>query len=328
MHRHTDAPARTRIALAAALAGGLFLTACGGGGSSDEQQQPLTQSEATAYAADGVQSSNGSASSADAIFDTTQTVASASVTAAAAASDRMHALGATGIVDVQVPCDTSGTATVTISGSTVESQLNGHLDAGEHYNVSFAQCSGPLGVATLNGSVELDVTNVSTTASGTTTAANLAVNKLTLAYADGSVVLDGAASLSRVATATTTTSTFSASSISLASTYKSRSANFTISDAEITRVVTAAGSTLTGHHTLSGTANGRDFSIAVSTTGGVTYDAFGNPVAGQWTTKRGNATIVSVLANGIVILTDDEGSNGTIDATWTITLAQLLAASN
>jgi hypothetical protein len=240
----------------------------------------------------------------------------------------MHALGATGIVNVQVPCDTSGTATVTITGGTAESQLNGHLDAGEHYTVTFAQCSGPLGVATLNGGVELDVTNVSTTATGTTTAANLAVNKLTLAYADGSVVLDGAASLSRVATATTTTSTFSANSISLASTYKSRSANFTVSDAEITRTVTAVGSTLTGHHTLSGTANGHDFSIAVSTTGGVTYDAFGNPVAGQWTTKRGNATIVSVLAAGTVILTDDEGSDGTIDATWKITLAELMAASN
>ena len=335
MHRPSSTHVRTRIALAAAVASGLFLAACGGGGDSSSQQ-PLTQAQATADAANGAEMGSGSASSVDTIFDTTQTIATASVTAAAAS--RAHAEGATGIVDVVVNCAGGGTATITISGGTLETQLNGRFDAGEHYSLSFAQCSGRLGLAQVNGGVEMDIVNVATTATGSTTSATLNLSNLSVAFPGGSVTYNGAENLSRVVVngdnlATTTTSTLTSDHIGIAATYNSRSANFVLSNVDVARTVDAVagiptGSSISGHHTLNGSANGQDYSYTVSTNGGVSYDATGTPVSGSWTTLRPDATIVTTVADAMVTITVDEGNNGSIDSTWTFPIAQLVAAAD
>ena len=57
------------------------------------------------------------------------------------------------------------------------------------------------------------------------------------------------------------------------------------------------------------------------------YDASGALVSGAWTVARPNATIATTVANGIVVMTVDDGSDGTIDHTWTFTTAQLNAAA-
>ena len=120
-------------------------------------------------------------------------------------------------------------------------------------------------------------------------------------------------------------------SATLATVFNSRTGSFTLSNLDATRTVSSAAGVATasqysGHHTLSGTANGRTFSMTVSTTGNVSYDATGALVSGAWTVVRPLVTISTTLANGTVIVTVDDGNNGTIDHTWTFPAATLNSA--
>ncbi len=57
------------------------------------------------------------------------------------------------------------------------------------------------------------------------------------------------------------------------------------------------------------------------------YDATGALASGAWTVVRPDATIATTVADGTVIITVDDGSNGSIDHTWTFPTAQLNAAA-
>jgi hypothetical protein len=65
----------------------------------------------------------------------------------------------------------------------------------------------------------------------------------------------------------------------------------------------------------------------MSTTGDLNYDATGALLSGAWTVVRPSATIATTVANGTVVITVDDGSNGTIDHTWTFPLTSLEAAA-
>ena len=330
----------TLIAGATAVACSLMLAACGGG-SGDSSAPPtneVTQTEATADASNGQQSGSGSASALDDVFDTTQALAVAGASAATASgtSDRARAEAAgTPITNATLDCAGGGTATLSIAGGTLASQLNGQFDAGERYTVVYAQCRGQAGYAQLDGSVELDIVSISTDTTPVTTA-TLAMTALSVSSSLGSMTLDGAATLARSTSTdgnvTTTTTHVSADRLALATAFNARSGSFALSGVDWTRSVTAiagvvTGSTFEGHHTLSGNANGFAFSQAVSTTGAVTCDAVGAPVAGQWSTVRPESTLATTLAAGVVTITLDVGSNGSIERTWTFPLAQLDAAA-
>jgi hypothetical protein len=79
--------------------------------------------------------------------------------------------------------------------------------------------------------------------------------------------------------------------------------------------------------TLAGSADGRTLSLTFATAGNVTHGANGTLVSGAWTVVRPDATIATTVANGLVVMTTDDGSDGTIDHTWTFTTAQLEAAA-
>jgi hypothetical protein len=118
----------------------------------------------------------------------------------------------------------------------------------------------------------------------------------------------------------------------MATAWNGRSGSFTVSNLDVTRVMNwaggvPAGSTLSGHHDLTGTANGRPIDVSVATTGSVTYDALGTPVSGAWTSVRTDATVATVIANGVATITVDDGNDGSIDHTWIIPVSQLLAAA-
>ena len=334
-------PARFALrSLPAALACGLLLAACGGGGGdapSTGTATPLSQPDATADSANSSQTGTDVAASLDTVYDTTAVLAQATAVPATAPSDRMHAQAAGApIANATVNCAGGGTATLTISGGTLASQLDGQLDAGEHYSVAYAHCTGAAGYAQLDGGVEMDVVSVADTSTPATTAVNLAITHLTLTLPSGNAVLDGSATLSRTTAVaggvTTTTSHASVPSATLATDFNARSGSFTLSDLDATRTVQSVAGVMTasqysGHHALSGTANGRTFSMSVATTGNVSCDATGALVSGQWTVMRPHATIVTVVANGTVVLTVDDGNDGTIDHTWTFSRAQLDATA-
>jgi hypothetical protein len=331
-----------RLATAAALACGVLLSACGGGdGAPPATTTPLSQSDATADAANATSTGADTASAMDTVIDTTSALALATAQPANAAADRVHALAAdasaaAALTNVTVNCAGGGTATLSITGGTAASELNGQLDAGEHYSVAYAQCTGQAGYAQLDGSVEMDVVSADHGTSPATLSVNLTVTGLSLTLPAGSATLDGTATVSRnVATAggtTTTTSHVTVPGATLATRFNSRSGTFTLSDLDATRTLAAvagvtAASQYTGHHTLSGTADGRTFSMSVSTTGNVSYDATGALVSGQWTVVRPKATVATVVANGTVVITVDDGNDGTIDHTWTLPVRQLDAAA-
>ncbi len=336
-----------RLATAATLACGVLLTACGGGGDSAPPVQtvaPLSQPDAMADSANSSDTGNDTASAMDTVLDTTSALAATTATVASASSDRVQVQSASteaaptaaGVANVTVNCAGGGTATLSITGGTAASELNGQLDAGEHYSVAYAQCTGAAGYAQLNGSVEMDVTAADHTTTPATLAVSLTVAHLALSLPSGIATLDGTATISRSVVAsggtTTTTSHVTVPSATLATAFNSRSGTFTLSNLDATRTLTSVAGVTTasqynGHHTLSGTANGRTFSMTVATTGNVNYDATGTLVSGAWTVVRPTATIATTLANGTVILTVDDGNDGTIDHTWTFTAAQLNAAA-
>ena len=333
-----------RLAIAAALACGTLLTACGGGGGSDAPPPTtvtsLSQADATADAANANATGSSTASAVDSVVDTTSALAQAVAQAAATATtDRSRAQGApvnTPVTNLSVDCAGGGTATLSISGGTPATELNGQLDAGEHYSVTYAQCTGRAGWALLNGSVEMDVTAADQGTTPTTLAVSLTVTSLALTLPYGSATLDGTATVSRTVVttngATTTTSNVTVPSATLATMFNARSGSFTLSNLDATHTLTSVagvttGSQYAGSHTLSGTANGRTFSYTVSTTGNVNYDATGALASGAWTVVRADATIATTVANGTVIITVDDGNNGTIDNTWTFPTSQLSAAA-
>ncbi len=338
----------TSLATAAALACGVLLSACGGGGGDTPRSPtvtPTSQPDATADSANASSTGEGTASAIDSVIDTTSSLAlSVQQPTDASASGRMQVLSAKPsanpsdppFTNVTVDCAGGGTATLSITGGTLASEANGQLDAGEHYSVTYAQCSGHAGWAQLNGSVEVDVAAAGHATSPATLAVNVTVTNLALSLPSGSATLNGTATASRsVVTAngtTTTTSHVTVPSATLATAFNARSGTFTLSSLDATRTLTSVNGTTTasqydGHHTLSGTANGRTFSLNVSTTGNVNYDASGALVSGAWTVVRPNATIATTVANGVVIMTVDDGNDGTIDHTWTFTTAQLDAAA-
>lgn len=335
---------RHRLALVA-LASCALLAACGGGGGDDKGDPvtPLSQSDATADAANASSTGSDTAAALDTLVDTATALAPVLAATAAASPERARVESArpettpaAPSISGTVACPGGGTATMTVIGGSLELLRNGQLDLGEDYKVTYAQCSGGAGLAKLDGSVEMVVTAADRASSPSSVAVNLTVTHLVLSLPAGDATLAGSATLSRsVATTggtTTTTSHVSVPSATLATAFNSRTGSFTLSDLDATRVVTSVDGVTTasqynGHHTLAGTAWGRTFSMTVATTGNVDRDANGTLVSGAWTVVRPHATVATTIANGLAVITVDDGNDGTIDHSWTFPAAQLAAAA-
>jgi len=308
-----------------ALACGIMLSSCGGGGGGGTAPvlavPTLSQLDATATSANAASTGEDTALAVDSVIDRTSALALA-----------MPA----GVVSATVACAGGGSATLSISGGTLAGELDGQLDAGEHYSIVFAQCGDSAGSGRLNGSAEMEVVSADRSTSPQTLALRLSVNHLELAQPSGTVTLDGTASASRSVTTgngmTTTVSHISVPSATLATAFNGRGAQFTVSDLDATRTVTSVDGVTTasrfdGHMTLTGSADGRSLSLTFATTGNMTHDGSGALVSGTWTVVRPDATITTTVANGLVFMTADDGNDGTIDHTWTSTTAELEAAA-
>ena len=346
-------PMYRALIAATAVSAGVLLAACGGGGgggSSPPAPAPtpaVSEADATGDASNAAQAGNTGTASLDAIFDATQALA-VTVAATPSAAARTNAQGVrrpqdgiTTVTDVSVTCAGGGTATVTIGGGTLTTERNGVFDAGETYTITYAQCAGQLGLATLNGEVELDITSVtggqnSIEPTTVVAAISMPMGAVSMTLPQGTITANGSATLSRTSitagTTTTTTSTIANGSLAVTTAFNARSGSYTISNLAATRVVTATTgqpttSTYSGTHTLSGTANGRTFQLTATTAGALAFDANGLPTSGDWTVVRTDATIHSVLADGTVVMTVDDGNDGTIDNTYTFDVGTLDAAA-
>ena len=327
------APALALSVLAAAL-----LAACGGGGS--DGRVGLDDATATMYAANAAQIGSDATGVADAGVLAAQAMVAAGA-GVMASDDRMsaQATGAQPLGTSTKPCPGGGSATVSITGGTPESEANGKLDTGEVYQVSYAACAGAAGLDQLDGTLAMTVLaasgdsangalSLSTTATGlmlTTPRGTATLNGST--QRDYSVATDSDGTVHLGSHLVTTPSA------TLATNYNARASLFTLSATDIQRTATLVGgvlqsSTIMGTHTLAGVLPNATFSFTVATTGGVTtYGPDGRPTAGVWTITLPENIVAVTIANALATITIDHGKDGTIDRPITVTLPQLVGSA-
>jgi hypothetical protein len=325
-----------RPALALTLLGLATLTACGGGGSDSGTSTGTSADEATAYAANATLMSESATSALDASVLAAQGVVTAQAVAASSAPDTnalstadSEATRPAAVASVPVACAGGGSATLTITGGSALSVLNGQLDAGEVYQLSFAACRGAAGAASINGSLAMTVQ----AATATELSLALVATDLAVALPQGGVTLAGSTtrqvSVATLANGTTQlTSRFSSPGVTLSTQFNSRSSVFTLSAVDVTRqsvwsLGLPVSSTVNGTHTLAATLPNGAFNYTVSTQGSVSYSAAGVPTAGAWTVTLPKTLIGVTVANAIAAITVDDGKDGTIDRTFSVPVARL-----
>jgi hypothetical protein len=330
---------RTRACVfAVSVLGAAVLAACGGGSAADSTSSAdaIDDSTATAYAANATQIGSDTVSVADgAVLAAQAMIAAGAGTSASADRATMESTDATPLISSTKACPGGGTATVSITGGTTASQLNGKLDAGEVYTLSFAACTGAAGIGQLDGSMAMTVETATGDSANGTLALSMTATNLSLNLPLGGAVLNGSTERQyTVATASDgtvhLTSHFVSPSLTLATHYNARASSFTLSAADITRTATLVGgalqsSTVSGTHTLTAVLPNTSFSYTVATTGGATtYGADGRPTAGMWTITLPKSSITVTIANGTATIAIDLGKDGTIDRTITVPVATLV----
>jgi len=314
-----------------------LLSACGGGGGDDDSTAVDTN---TSEAANATEIGSGATDALDTSVMTAQAVVTTEAAASAAATGTTaQALSAStsgqaqpaAVASVPVTCPGGGSATLTITGGTPASVLNGTLDSGEVYQITFNACRRAAGVAAVTGTMGMTVQSATADAMGL----DLSTTALAVTLPRGDATLNGNSTvlLARSTDANgvvTQSSQWTSPSITLATQLNARSSTFTLSAVAITRQSTWLGdalqsSSLNGTHTLSATLVNGSFSYTVATQGTVSYTADGLPSAGTWAVTLPTRQLGITVANGTATLTTDLGKDGTIDRTVTVPVNQLAA---
>jgi hypothetical protein len=289
-----------------------LLAACGGGGDSNAEG-PATS--------DTAQSVSGSSLM---LGETTSA-------AHATALNATLAVVAAGQATQTIACAGGGSATFLVSGGTVPGMLNGVLDAGEHYAITFNQCRSSTGGSTVDGALTLDVV----TATASTLVVNTSTQALTVVQPDRTLTLNGSSTLSRnVATngsTVVTTERWQSPQISFVSSRNGRNTGLVISNVDLTRTVTTVngaitGSTSSGSFTLALVGVG-GWTATFSTNGTASYDANGVPLQGSWLLVLPRDRIGLVIAAAIATVTVDHGLDGSIDRTYVFPVGTLTASA-
>jgi hypothetical protein len=324
-------------ALALSTVAAALLGACGGGGGdASASVASIDDPTATLYAADATQVGSDALTTADSAVLAAQAMigAGAGVSSIGARATPESA-DASPLASSTRACPGGGTVTVSITGGTLASQVNGRLDAGEVYAVTFAACAGAGGVAQVDGAMAMTVLSASGDSANGALSVSLTATHLALALPRGGATLDGSVTRSFIVATDADgsvhlTSRYTTPSLTLATRYNARSSTFVLSDADITRTATFAGGALqssgvNGTHTIAATLPNASFGCTVATNGGATYAADGTPTAGQWTITLPNTTIVVTIGGATATLALDRGRDGTIDRSFTVPVSQLVA---
>jgi hypothetical protein len=317
------------------------LAACGGGGSdaaSSSSAASIDDATATTYAANATQIGSDTMDVADSAVLGAQALIAAGV-GVSSSDDRATAMGvdAQPLVASTRTCPGGGSATVSITGGTPETQVNGKLDTGEIYQVRFAACAGAARFATLDGTLAMTVESVAGDSANGALSLSLTATNLSLTLPHGVAMLNGSTERQySVSTDTDGTvhlsSHFTSPSLTLATHYNARASSFTLSNADIVRTATLVdgvlqSSTISSSHTLSATLPNASFSYTVATIGGATYAADGTPTGGQWTITLPQTIVGVTISGGMATITIDRGKDGTIDRTITVPVPQLVSTA-
>ena len=339
----TDLHAATPSQCAAVLVTSTLLVAllagCGGGGDAATATSPsdaIDDPTATLYAADATQIGSDAFTTADGAVLAAQAVIGSGAGVSAGADSAVEKSSAVSLqASSPLACPGGGSATVSITGGTPASRLNGQLDAGEVYSVVFAACSGAAGIGQIDGTLAMTVVSASGNSANGALSVSLTATRLALALPRGGATLDG--SVTRAFGVATNadgsvhlTSRYTTPSLTLATRYGMRSSTFVLSNVDVTRTATLAGGALQssgigGNHTITATLPNASFGYTVATSGGATYSADGSPTSGLWTITLPNTTITVTVSGTTATVALDRGKDGTIDRSFTVPVAQLVA---
>jgi hypothetical protein len=291
----------------AGLAGGLLL-ACGGGSGSDDA---LSSEVAQGYAADASAMPVTTASG----LDTATVLLEAGLSSTTALS---------------APCAGGGTVTWAISGGTLAQQFNGRLDAGETYQVIYANCRGTTPGMALDGRATLTVNAYSATSSDLTSDLTFATSALQLTTPEGRYLLDGSVREQRSSTATTgggtqTTVALSSSRVLLSSSVGGRVGSYEITALAwtVNRTQDATGQLTARTHqgTLNLAANTPRrpaATLQVATQGVLVLGSDGYAAQGSFSVATNQDLLAVSYGGNVVTITLDLGRDGRIDRSWTL----------
>lgn len=288
----------------------LLAAACGGGGSDAAATAPVTDGTAQAMSANSTVMHEDGAASADMLVATTQAVV------------------AGGSASQTIACAGGGTAVFTVTGGSVAGVVNGQLDAGEVYAVTYTACRGAAGWAALDGTATLTVVSNA----GGALQVDTATRGLVVTLPQRTLTWDGSSTITRSVVAAganaTTTTRWVSPQITVTSRRNARTASFTLSAVDLTRSITTTNGVVSarsgsGTHTMSAVLPNASWSITVATQGAVGFDANGIPTQGSWTVTLPNNRIGVSVVPGTATITIDHGPDGTIDRTIVISTGTL-----
>lgn len=293
----------------------LLLSACGGGGGNDD-----TSGGSTAVSDSTVQAM--SANSSVAMEDGTE-----AATTLVTTTETVVAAGSAGQT---ITCPGGGSASYSVTGAPLATLVNGQLDAGEVYSLSFSACRSSSGSAALDGSATLTVTAASTT--GVTV--QTSTSQLQTTLPQRVLTLNGTSTVALASssngTSTTTSAHWSASQITLTSVRNARTSTLQLGGVDLTRSVTSSAGVVSatsssGTCTVNATLPNGSWSMTLATQGAVSYDSSGVPTQGAWTITLPYNRIGVSISPASATLSVDHGADGSIDRTITLTPAELAA---
>lgn len=298
----------TRLALIPAAALLALLAACGGGG--EDAGTPVT----------GVTDTQAQAMSVNSAV-----VPSETTDATTALLSTTQAVVASGTASQSFNCAGGGTALFTATGSNLG---NGQLDAGEVYNVTYTDCRGSAGAASLNGTATLTVVSAAAGAVEVTTS----TSGIVVTLPQRVLTLNGTSTLSQTVVTsgatTTTTNHWTSPQIVVTSQRNTRSSTFTLTGIDITRSITTTNGVITarshsGTHTMNAVLPNGTWTVTTATQGVVSFDANGVPTQGDWTITLPNNRILVSVVPGTITVKLDFGADGSIDKTIVITTGDI-----
>jgi hypothetical protein len=319
-----------------------LLTACGGGGSDEVSPPPTALDTAARYAAHGSLAVAEGGAAVDIAVQTAQAIiaAQASTVATATATTRSAAAASPAAASIApsttLACAGGGAVRVSASGPTLAGLYNGSLDPGEAYALSFTDCRGSAGAATVNGSLTLAAAEVGTGSLNLL----LTAEALSVALPRGSITVDGSLGYSAIDAlpdggdgSSLRESSLTSSQLTLRTRRGSGQQSFTVTALAVQRSSLWAGgllqsSTMNGSARFTAALGDTSYTATLTTAGSTRYAADGLPTGGSWTLALPNSLLGLTIAATSATLTVDDGRNGSIDRMVTVPVSVLVAAAD
>lgn len=331
-----------------AMCAGAALVACGGGGNGTPESTASAATSSmdidtsTNVASTAAQNSTDVAALVDASVLTVEALNAVAPTVVNAADQaRSTSLSTSAAlltetptsVSLPMPCAVAGQVTLTISGVPLAQLLNGRLDAGEQYELSFDACRTVIGQPVFNGKLHLSV--VANTSMGHTL--GWTATGLTGTVSLGQLQVDGTATREFLQSTDSSGAVLhhshvTATTLSLQSTYNGHARASTLDKLDLTRDSRwindfPVSAQVSGQCQITQQRNVGSYSFALVVQGQVMLGGDGLATAGEWLLTLPDSSVDLLLDGTQAVISIDQGKNGSVDHRLTLPLGRLRASA-